>query len=369
MKMTKSKTVNLSMLAAAWMVAGCSAAEDFGDSEGGGEELGSTAAPLREDNIRVLTLNVRIDEAKANLERFQTRRPRINSVIRSLNPDVIGLQEVEEHFWDDIKSDFSDYHSTFYRRGGQVNPNEGVALLARKARFTNFHDCDGCKGEETLVYADRATCLTDDLANRNIVRIKVEDKITNRSLDIFNTHFPSGKDCDKERMARKVARWVDNYKDNVILMGDFNTGYSVYGGRHDPYSELLSTSGVPLYNAYKSVHGVSYGESFITDKADSPERRLGSMIDHVMFGPAYVVDDAGIDRSLFLGSTRINCDDAHSVYDEPNPPGSVMGPGGERIACIGSPFPTVWPVAGLASYSDHWAVWADLRRIDCPNGC
>jgi endonuclease/exonuclease/phosphatase family metal-dependent hydrolase len=349
-------------------LASLSCAMEHGDlmtetAESSEEPLGQVTQAQSSQNIRVLTLNVRINETKHNIPNITTRRPRIKQVIQSINPDIIGFQEVEEDFWSALKGDYPAYDGYFWKRGGppETNPKEGVAILYRKNRFT-YRSRD----EKTLSYEERVECVTTDFANRNVVRVKLDDNNTGRTLDVFNTHFPLSKECNKNQMATKVANWVEDFGDNVILMGDFNTGYNKYGGRGEAYNKLLSKSSVQLFNAYKSVHSVSLWDPFITNKANTPEKRIGDMIDHIMFGPAYNVYNAGIDRSVFVNGQRIDCDDAHSAYESYYMNGLPVS---ERTACALPYFPYIALIDTVDSYSDHWAVWADLRRIDCPNGC
>ena len=353
------------------LAVGCSA--DAGEAEDLDPNIGTNVQALSAQNIRVLTLNVRYDEPKSTgLEGFSTRRSRINAVIRALNPDIIGLQEVEEHMWPAFRDDFPDYHGDYEARGGPTNGDEGVGMLFRKRRFDRILE----REVHTLTYEERMSCLTDDFARRDILRAKVIDKVTNRTLDVFTTHWPSSDDCSKNRMARKVARWVEDFGDNVILMGDFNSGYTPCGGREGPYDLLLSKSSVPLSNAYKSVRGVAHNDPFITDKADEPEKRTGRMIDHILFGPAYTVSDSDIDRSLFSGSTRVTCDD-DTTDATANKQSSCFNPYSfkseftinTRSTCFVPYLNKSVSITSLKSYSDHWAVWADLKRVDCPNGC
>ncbi len=138
-----------------------------------------------DDVFRVMTLNVRIDKpTEYGLPGFDDRRSKIESILRHYKPDIIGLQEVEDKFWDKIKSDFSDYHSTFYRRGGCVGcpgHKEGVAILAKKSRFYYFLE----KAEKTITRKDRAeagSCPNSyddkDHAYRNTVRVNSKIRIT-----------------------------------------------------------------------------------------------------------------------------------------------------------------------------------------------
>lgn len=328
--------------------------------------LGNVDQGRQRPGAIAVTLNIRYDKATdAGLERWSSRKHRVYALIRQINPDIIGLQEVEEHTWDDIRDEFSDYHRWYRSRGGPTNADEGVGILLRGSRF---HYPGSTSDEKTYTYLEQsARCGTNSGINRNIMRIKAVDSVTNRTWDIFNTHFPTSaswptdKDCFKKGMAKMVANWVEDYGDNILLMGDFNTGWSKSGNMHEPMAFLYDQSSVDLDDAIRTKYGRSFRstDSIITSEADKPWKRFGSMIDHIMVGPAFVVEDAKIDRTLFLGDVPVDCDGSRMRTDS----------SGNRDSCSVSNTYTWVPVENMDSYSDHWGVWADIRRIDCPDGC
>ena len=142
-------------------------------------------------------------------------------------------------------------------------------------------------------------------------------------------------------------------------MGDFNTGISKTGSRSTSYKTLTS-SGF-LTDTYVDHIGIStsgedtrgpHGHSYITGHANTPWERLGYKIDHIFTAPAFNIYNAGIDRSLFWGSTLIDCQDANSAIS------STV-----RAQCrVGS---TMRAVTDFNVASDHWAIWADVNRTSC----
>lgn len=313
-----------------------------------------------EDVFRAMTLNVRIDKpTEYGLPGFDARRSKIEKVIRYYHPDVIALQEVEDKFWDKIKSDFSDYHSTFWRRGGAIgtpNHKEGVAILAKKSRFYYFLE----NTEKTVTRKQRAEkggCAGDysdkDRAYRNVVRVKLKDKVNNRILDVFNTHFPSKDGCERIGMAEIVGNYVEKFGANIIVMGDLNAGFREDGSKHTSYKQLISSANqAPLRNTFEQQHKpMTASDSFITNHADRPHERTGKMIDHILVGEAFIIHRANVDRTLFLGGVRVKCNDVNSIYY-----------GDTRYFCKYNY--QDWSISEFDSYSDHWAVWADLERID-----
>ncbi len=325
------------------------------------DDLIKAAPSKRHDtDVRVLSLNLRVDKTDTNLSGFGTRMPRIEKVVNYYNPDIIGFQESE---WDTRyrwKNAFSaDYHYYMVTRGGTWgNPDEGVVLLAKKDRFyleeTNYktftqrqrRDAGPCKWEPIKTKGNRVT-----------VRMKLRDRMTNEVIDVFNTHLPSDIDCEKIGMAKLQRDYVRKFGDNVILMGDFNTGFNTVGERSPgliatEYKGYLTETYLYLH---KNKDPGEHGHSYITSEANTPRKRIGVKIDHIFVAPAFDIKKAGIDRSLFAGSDRVPCQDSKSRIDSKR----------ERTGCQMGSSRYYWPIDDLEVYSDHWAIWSDVNRKAC----
>jgi endonuclease/exonuclease/phosphatase family metal-dependent hydrolase len=349
------------------------------------ENIASTEQALDDDAIEVMSLNIRIDKSSDadTIGRFDDRWSRIMHLIGHHDPHIIGFQEVEEKNWDMVEGDMwaAGYEGAFRQRGGGItnNGSEGVAIFTLRARFT----WDGGAVENNFSAAERQeanscdTQLIDSKGNRNSIRVKLVDKVTNRTLDVFNTHFPSEVSCEKVGMARLVRDYVHNFGDNVILMGDFNTGISSSGNWSEGFERLTTAQSANkfrdsyLAETYVATHDMNNGHSFTT--TDPPIGMYGTKIDHIMVGRAFDIQSATIDRNLFqylpVTSTSnpydftrrlINCNEANSVVGEFWwPTGTVR----LRTACRTSTGNI--DVDSLSAYSDHWAILSVVKRKDC----
>jgi endonuclease/exonuclease/phosphatase family metal-dependent hydrolase len=349
------------------------------------EDIDSLEQALDPDDIEVMSLNIRIDKASDadTIGRFDTRWNRIMHLIRHHDPHIVGFQEVEEKNWDMVEDDMSEagYEGAFRQRGGGIvnNGSEGVAIFTLRARFS----WEGGAVENNFSAAERQeanscdTQLIDSKGNRNSIRVKLVDKVTDRKLDVFNTHFPSEVTCEKVGMAKLVRDYVHNFGDNVILMGDFNTGVSSSGNWSKGFERLTTRQSDDkfedsyLADTYVATHDMGDGHSFTT--TDPPIGMYGTKIDHIMVGRAFDIESARIDRSLFqyvpdtsttipYDFTRrlINCSEANSVVGEFWwPTGTVL----LRTACRTSTGNI--DVDSLSAYSDHWAILSVVKRKDC----
>jgi endonuclease/exonuclease/phosphatase family metal-dependent hydrolase len=289
--------------------------------------------------VRVMTLNVWI-------ENWSTRRAKLRSVIRSIDPDIIGLQEVNKDSWPDIEADFDDYVGKFWTRS--LIGGEGLALLVRADRFER----PSLWRENTVTKTDQFFKCGKSNHDRNIVFARAVDRATGHTWDIFNTHFPTQESgpCLQNFMAREVSDWVENYGDNIVVMGDFNTGWNSKGNMHEAMGTLLNTSSVKLVDTLYKYAGPFGADDSIITKNGNPKTLFGDYIDHVLAGPSFKVHRAEIDRRMFSGSTAVVCSGVTQTAD-----------GRERACKVGQ----AWvPTDDMTKYSDHWAVWADLEYID-----
>jgi endonuclease/exonuclease/phosphatase family metal-dependent hydrolase len=309
-------------------------------------------AQTTRDGVRVMSLNIRVDKDKEGVDSLATRLPRIKKLIASYQPDILGLQELQKKNWEEVRDALDDYTGVFENRNGPVNGKEGAAILVRKGRFNWLDDNENTFSRDER--RDEGDCRNrlGVSENRNVVRVKLEDRRTNEIIDVFNTHFPSKHDCEKVGMARLLRDYVHAFGDNVIVMGDFNTGFSKSGDKLPGFGSL--TENGYLEDTYDATHDMKNDHAFISDKADTPERLFGNKIDHILVGPAFRTQAAMIDRTMFDGSTRVPCGEAEMV---------TSADGKERVACRSGQREI--PIGRLDVYSDHWAVIADVDRTPC----
>jgi endonuclease/exonuclease/phosphatase family metal-dependent hydrolase len=323
--------------------------------------VSDTQSALSSSDVVVMSVNVRIDVATddRDIGRFYRRIPRLVKMIEHHSPDIIGMQEVETGTWDSLESELDDY--TWYRvdRGD----GEGVAILAKKSRFekveTNYKNF---KGSDRREANGCDTPVVQKRGNRVAARMKLEDKVTGEIIDVFNTHFPSadGSDivaCEKVGMAILLREYVHAFGDNVLLMGDFNTGVSESGTWSDGLKAL--TKRAYLTETFIESHDLVNNDSpppYRTTLGDGTYRaaaRYGTKIDHIFVAPAFqIVGEASIDYSLFDGTTRKDC----RILSVESSTG-VYRCGGVSLA-------------NLDVYSDHWAILSVVNRLPCAReGC
>ncbi len=160
-----------------------------------------------------------------------------------------------------IAARLTDYVAAFVERGGfKNNGKEGVAILARRSRFVWEQETSKDFSPSERRKANGCPKQTiSSKGTRNAVRVKLTDKRTNEVIDVFNTHFPSKVSCEKVGMTKLLRAYVRKFGDNVLLMGDFNTGVAKNGDESEGFAAL--TRDGYLLETYVETHNMTDGHS------------------------------------------------------------------------------------------------------------
>jgi endonuclease/exonuclease/phosphatase family metal-dependent hydrolase len=205
-----------------------------------------------ENTLRILTYNVQQGYSQAGLRNFNGQL----ELIRSVDPDIIGLQESDTNRIAggnaDLVRHFADQLDMYSFYGPKTVPGTfGIALLSKypiqKARTFYMHSED----EQTAT-------------------ISAQIQAGEQTIKIFVTHLGNGGPIiQQEAILEEV-----NGLDNVIAMGDFNF-------RPNSEQYLLTTN--QLEDAW-----LSKWPQGIDDHGFNPTDR----IDHAFVSPEITIDDA-----------------------------------------------------------------------------
>lgn len=100
--------------------------------------LPTSAAPRASGapgEVRVATFNVRYDNPRDRADAWPLRRAGLLSVLRDLDSDLIGLQELLAHQHDEVVSALADYHAVGVGRDDGRRAGEFATVLVRRDRF------------------------------------------------------------------------------------------------------------------------------------------------------------------------------------------------------------------------------------------
>jgi endonuclease/exonuclease/phosphatase family metal-dependent hydrolase len=169
-----------------------------------------------------MTYNIRCGscEPKGNPNNWETRKYLLAHLIKTHNPDVIGLQEAELFQVEDLVEMLDDYSWMGLGRDDGKDKGETTAILFRKARFS-------LQGQQTLwlsLTPQQPSRGWDAAFRRTLSIAKLLDAQTKQALYIFNTHLDNEGEVARQESAKQILAEIAKIDTAapVILTGDFN---------------------------------------------------------------------------------------------------------------------------------------------------
>ncbi|CAF1343907.1 unnamed protein product [Adineta steineri] len=175
-------------------------------------------------SFRVMTYNIRMDTFFDGKNRWSCRKDRVVNLIRSYAPEIFGVQEALSQQMTDLQRDLPNYGSYGVGRDDGRDSGEYSAVFYRHDRFelldrgtfwlSKNPDTPGSKGWDA------------DLP-RICSWIKLKDRLTNKEIYYFNTHFDHKGTVARQESARLILDRIQQITGSgtpAILTGDFNTG-------------------------------------------------------------------------------------------------------------------------------------------------
>ena len=249
----------------------------------------TTALPPREP-MTVMTFNIRYGTAKDGENEWSARREMLFDVVRSTNPDLLGLQEALDFQIDEIVAAVPGYAVVGVGRDDGAEKGEYSAILFRKDRF---HVAEA----GTFWFSDTPSVIASKSWGNQITRICTWTRLIDRDgrgFYHFNLHLDHQSQPSRERSTVLLRGRIDTraVPDPVIVTGDFNVGEA------NPALSTLTVpggSGAPAFlDTFRVLHadvkdaGTFSGFKFGTGGPDK--------IDYVLVQPGTEVTSAEIVR-------------------------------------------------------------------------
>ena len=253
------------------------------------QATGATALPPR-DPMTVMTFNIRYGSAKDGENEWSARREMLFDVIRSTNPDLLGLQEALDFQIDEIVTAVPGYAVVGVGRDDGAEKGEYSAILFRKDRF---HVAEA----GTFWFSDTPSVIASKSWGNQITRICTWARLIDRDgrgFYHFNLHLDHQSQPSRERSTVLLRGRIDTraVPDPVIVTGDFNVGEA------NPALATLTVpggNGAPAFlDTFRVLHadvkdaGTFSGFKFGTGGPDK--------IDYVLVQPGTEVTSAEIVR-------------------------------------------------------------------------
>lgn len=222
-----------------------------------------------QENLRVMTYNIRLDVASDGENAWPYRKDVLTSQIVFHGPDILGVQEARPNQMADLKSALKDYKSIGIGRDGE-NKGEFSAIFYNSKNFT-------VENENTFWLSNTPDEISKgwDAAYPRICTYGLFTSLeSNQKFWVFNTHLDhvgaqaqlKGIDLILEKVKN-----INSYKYPVILMGDFNV---------EPNSELITNLKEKMYDT-RDLSKIKFGPhgTFNGFKIEQPVTRR---IDYIM---------------------------------------------------------------------------------------
>lgn len=184
----------------------------------------AAAHPSAQTPLTVMSYNIRYGTADDGPNRWDVRRGDLIGVIKTQNPDVVGLQEALHFQIDEILAALPGYRMVGVGRSDGGQGGEYSAILYRTSRLA-------VRRTNTFWFSDTPEIVKSNTWGAALERIctwALFDDAEGRSFYVFNLHLDHVSQPAREKsvgllLERLAARTPVA---PVIVTGDFNTGES-----------------------------------------------------------------------------------------------------------------------------------------------
>lgn len=172
---------------------------------------------------KVMTFNIRYGAADDGDNSWDKRKNILIETIRSVNPDIIGLQEALKFQIDQILTELPGYTYVGVGRDDGKTRGEYSAILIAAERFI-------VDTSSTFWFSETPNIPGSKTWGNEIPRIctqaKIFDKFSGKDLMIFNLHLDHLSQPSRLKSAEQLSKILMNYmtKIPIIVTGDFNCG-------------------------------------------------------------------------------------------------------------------------------------------------
>ena len=199
----------------------------------------------KKQSIEVITLNVRLDTPVDSANAWPNRASYVFDYLNEEKPDLLGMQEVLLHQYQELDSALKDYTSVGVGRndggkGGEMNP-----VFFRKERFDMVRTKTFWLSETPDSAGSKAWGAG---LPRIVTWVELVEKKTQQHLYFFNTHFAHDSDSARINSSKLLLMAVDSIAAGTpfVVTGDFNmdensVGYSILTGPYESVPLFVDT--------------------------------------------------------------------------------------------------------------------------------
>ena len=168
-----------------------------------------------------MTYNIRNSRANDGVNKWESRRERLVALIRKVNPDVLGTQEVLLDQLKYLNKSLNDYTSFGVGRNNGKHAGEHSAIFYRTAKYEFLTGGNFWLSETPAIAGSKSW---DAAITRICSWVKLKEKQTGEEFLVFNTHFDHKGKTARRKSAELLMNMIDSLAKElpVIVTGDFN---------------------------------------------------------------------------------------------------------------------------------------------------
>lgn len=223
--------------------------------------LALTTSALANNALTVMSFNIRcgLCEPPENPHNWKKRKYFVAHLIKTHNPDVIGLQEAELFQVEDLVEMLDDYSWIGVGRDDGKDKGEATAILFRTARLS-------LQGQQTLWLSQtplKPSLGWDAKFRRTLTIAKLLDAQSKQFLYVFNTHLDNEGESARQEGAKLLLGEIAKIDATspLVVTGDFNftataKGYEIIT---QTLADAEKISATPAVGGGKTFNG--FGEN------------------------------------------------------------------------------------------------------------
>lgn len=174
-----------------------------------------------QDELNVMTFNIRLDLASDSLNAWQYRKDKAASQVLFHDVDILGVQEALNNQMLDLQAALKDYSYTGGGREDGKTKGEYSAIFYNTKRLDLLNSSTFWLSLTPTVPGSKSW---DAAITRIVTWAKFKDKRTGKIFFHFNTHFDHMGKIARKESAGMLLKAVDSIagKTTAIVTGDFN---------------------------------------------------------------------------------------------------------------------------------------------------
>ncbi|HWB62049.1 MAG TPA: endonuclease/exonuclease/phosphatase family protein [Chitinophagales bacterium] len=170
---------------------------------------------------RAMTYNIRNSHARDGVNAWAKRRDNLAALIKKVDPDILGTQEVLFNQLKDLKARLKDYTAYGVGRNDGKHAGEFSALFYKTGKYKFLKGGNFWLSETPNIPGSKSW---DAALTRICTWVQLQEISTGKVFFVFNTHFDHKGVQARRNSADLLRRTIDSLANGypVIVTGDFN---------------------------------------------------------------------------------------------------------------------------------------------------